>query len=202
MDNAEELMFNDIMLEQFMMWPAPVALAVHGQAASFLGWVEAWRQNKRTFRQYEYRLPQDFYKTLEVSGVSPRRRRNSDVGRGAHASHDNRDNFRFVNVEIPEELDQTVCELGEDIPGVVERFFSYTTSGWDVLVKRKRDSNDWFAMVIVDDPHVPGGRCGVTAWSDDPVWAVVALVAKWEYILKRTIPAPEDAGAVVRRRYR
>lgn len=109
--------------------------------------------------------------------------------------------LRFINVSIPEDAIGEVEEYLTDLPTLSIQFLGLTSSGAGILVKRKRGSEDWLAMVTFDDPYVAGASCAVTAWGADPASAIAAFLYKWQVILGGQIPSPDIQGTNARKRF-
>lgn len=112
-----------------------------------------------------------------------------------------RDELRFVNVHVPESAVSEVEEYLTDLPSLCVGIVSLTAIGGDVLIKRKRGSDDWLCMVTFDDAHVSGGRVALTAWGAVPADAVASFMYKWEHLLGEQMPAPTNEDVSGRKRF-
>lgn len=142
-----------------------------------------------------------FYSHKEVKIVSRKKRTGSDDDRMSKASNEGGDALRWLNARIPDEIVGDVERLASDTSSLCVKFLAYTAAGADCLVKRKRGSVDWLAMLTFDDPYVTGGRCAITGWGNNPVDAVASVVAKFELVLGGTIPEPVIQGSDNARRF-
>lgn len=133
--------------------------------------------------------------------VSRKKGGSSNGGESAPNSGQKGDVIRWVNVHIPDELVEQVASLASDTAGLCVQFMAYTADGADILVKRKRGNGDWLAMLTFDDPYIAGGKCALTGWSNNPVDAVAAVVAKFELVLGGEVPEPPIHGSNVGKRF-
>lgn len=186
----------DVLLEM----PYHRAVAVQQGALNMCVWLDKWRQNPRSYRQDRWEFHGDFYLALGGANVARKNRKSNQSTGGAQAASDERSDLRFINVKIPDGDVGNVEGLLVDYAALCERFVSYTAHGGEILVKRKRGTDDWLAMLTVSDPHRDGGLCAVTAWGSNPADAIAALVWKWEGLLVGEVPEPSfsDNGSTRR----
>lgn len=158
-------------------------------------------QNPVSCKTNHLSAPGFFYSHKEGQVVSRKNRTGTANGNGATPSESGRDVIRWVNARIPDELIGDVEGLCADSAALCVKFMAYTADGADILLKRKRGTADWLAMLTLDDPYITGGRCALTGWGNNPVDAVAALVAKWEFVLGGALPEPTVQGSVPDRRF-
>lgn len=170
-------------------------------AVLFQGDLENWRKKPLRTRQpgrWEFH-PISMYR----EGILVPRKSKSkfDASQGTHANRQEGTDLRFANVSIPDDAFHEIEAYLADMPSLCVQFLGITAQGASVLVKRKRNSDDWLAMVTFDDPYIEGQLCAITAWGTDPASAVAAFLYKWQVICGGVVPAPNNGGSSTRRRF-
>jgi len=178
------------LLDVLCEMPFARAKLVTSGAEQLRVWLTKWEQNPRSFRQYRWEFHGDFYLALEGVNVARKKQQSGIVNGGASGNKTQGHDLRFINVKIPDSDVGNVEGLLVDHAALCERFVSYCASGAEILVKRKRGTDDWLAMLTVVDPYRDGQYCAVTAWGSNAADAIAALVWKWEGLLVGEIPEP------------
>jgi hypothetical protein len=187
----------DRLLEQ-PAWSVRTLLDSADWLAAELGKVT---QNPRTCRTNHLSLSGISYSCGEVILVSRKRNRSTAQSGNPPRTDEQGDVLRFINVRLPDEAYPEVDALRADVSNLCLNFVGLTTLPADVLVKRKRGTADWLAMLTLDDPYREGQFCAITAWGGDPVGAIAALLYKFESILQGQVPPPDVSRAPGARRY-
>lgn len=186
-----------------LLYELPFVDAVRVQQAAVLFTADLSRCRKKALRG-ERSWRWEFYPVsiIEEQNLVPRRKSQSGIRPESSQSVGKEGyDLRFINVSIPETAIGEVEEYLTDLPTLSIQFLGLTSTGAGILVKRKRGSDDWLAMVTFDDPYVVGASCAVTAWGADPASAIAAFLYKWQVILGGQIPSPDLQGGSARKRF-
>jgi len=182
-----------------VLYDLPLAKAgwVQVGASNMVTWLVKWEQNPRSFRQERWEFDGDFYLALGGANVARKKRQGNQSSGSASPTNAQGNDLRFVNVKIPDGDVGNVEGLLTDYTALCQRFVSYCADGAEILVKRKRGTDDWLAMLTVVDPYRQGQYCAITAWGANAADAIAALVWKWEGLLVGEIPEPsfQDNGS-------
>lgn len=186
-----------------VLYDMPFPLAVWLSGAAFLLYEDVCKilGNASTCKTFRLENAGVLYSPTEDK-VVPRKQRVANVSTNDRASDTSAgDDLRFINIKIPEGAEEELLRLLGDLPALCLSFMELTAGGNAILLKRKRGTEDWLAMVTFDDPYREGLFCAITAWGSDPASAIASFLYKWDTVLGRVLPEVGSSGNGPRKRF-
>jgi len=160
--------------------PYEEAELVMSLAADFYQEALKFTQNPRSCKTWCLVPSEGFYVRIRRRNVARKNgNHNAEVG-SPKSSVPAGNDVHWLNIAIPSDAIPEIQAMEAEPAIVFERFVYLTTQGYEICVKRKRNSADWFAMVSGGGNDTGGNSFALSAWSDNPISAVCALIWKFE----------------------